>query len=381
MKVLHLTTHLNTGGITTYILRLAGPLKKRGVAISVLSSGGEYEEYFLEARVPVYKFPIKTKSELHPKIYLVLPQIAKLIKQEGIELLHAHTRVTQVMGYWLSKMTGIPLVTTCHGFYKRRLGRRILPAWGERAVAISELVGDQLRKDYRLPSARVKVINNGVNIEELDASFKRKDPIRAREHFGFRSDHIVIGVVSRLVRDKGHEYLIESISELKSELPMLRLLIVGEGRDKGLFQQTVEKFSLNEYVHFVGNLRDVTLALAAMDIFAFPAIWREGFGLSIIEAMTCRKPVIVSNIWALNTLIRNGETGILVEPKNVASLNEAIRNLLLDKDLYASLVKNARATVEEFFSVERMADEISELYFEFAAKKADSAESRVNVMP
>lgn len=364
MNVLHLTTHLNTGGITTYIYRLAPSLRKFDIDLQVLSSGGEWTEAFQKEGISTYEFDIRTKSELHPKIYWAIPSIIRLIRKKKIDLLHAHTRITQVMAFWVRRFTGIPVVTTCHGFYKQRLGRRLLPAWGDRAIAISELVGDHLVNDFHVVEKKVRIIHNAVDIEKLDEAFKQHDPRQSRKKFGFPEDALVVGVVARLVRDKGQEYLIRAIHALKDKFPKIRLLIVGEGRDRSLFEDEVKSLKMESYVHFSGNMTDVTRALAAVDVFAFPAIWREGFGLSIIEAMTCRLPVIVSNIWALNALIQSGITGILVEPKKVDVLAEAIERFLVDPVYRSQIGNQGRARVEELFCINRMAQDIAKVYQE-----------------
>ena len=101
-----------------------------------------------------------------------------------------------------------------------------------------------------------------------------------------------------------------------------------------------------------------------MDVFVLPATWREGFGLSIAEAMTCEKPVIVTNIWALNTLIQDRKNGILVEPKNVAALAEAIRMMLVDVGFRQKIGNAGRKTAEERFSLDRMIRELLSVYEE-----------------
>jgi glycosyltransferase involved in cell wall biosynthesis len=123
---------------------------------------------------------------------------------------------------------------------------------------------------------------------------------------------------------------------------------------------------MEDRVVFTGSLTDVIRPLAAMDIFALPAIWREGFGLSIVEAMACRKPVIVSNIWALNSLIQNNVTGILIEPKQAEPLAAAIATLLREPETRKRIGESARAVVEEHFTVGRMAAEIAAIYASFA---------------
>lgn len=362
MKILHLTTHLNVGGITTYILRLIKPLKKLGVETLVLSSGGNCSQQFTELGAKVFELPIRTKNELNPKLYFHLPAVQRLIREHQIDLLHAHTRITQVMAFWLHQTTGIDYVTTCHGYYKRRLGRRILPAWGKCAIAISQGVADHLVRDFHLAAEQIQIIHNGVDLEDLDLAYARHNLRDVKASYGFKPDDPVIGVVARLVADKGHEYLIRSIPLLLSHFPSLRLLIVGDGPHRSFLEKLVTELGIQSHVVFTGNIQDVTHPLSAMDIFALPATWREGFGLSIVEAMACHKPVIVSNIWSLNTLIQDGVTGILIPPKAIDPLVGSIRRLLECPEERTRMSETGRAMVDKLFSISRMAEEIQQAY-------------------
>ncbi|MBI3306759.1 MAG: glycosyltransferase family 4 protein [Candidatus Omnitrophica bacterium] len=362
MNVLHLTTHINIGGITTYIVRLAEPLRRLGINLSVLSSGGGCTAAFQEKGVPVYELPIRTKSELHPKLYFAIPKIIRLIREQKIDLIHAHTRITQVQAFWISCFTGIPVVTTCHGFYKRRLGRRVLPAWGDCVIAISDGVADHLREDFGIPQEKIRIIYNAVDIEYLEEASARFRPEEIKSSYGFGRYDLVVGVVARLVADKGHEYLIHAIASLVDKIPNIRLLIVGDGRERLHLEQIVAQLGIKDSVVFTGNVDDITHPLAAVDVFALPAIWREGFGLSIVEAMACGIPVIVTNIWSLNTLIQNGITGMLVAPKSSDALADAIQTLLGNQELRQNMVKQARIMVKKLFTLQRMAEEMAEVY-------------------
>lgn len=383
MKVLHLTTHLNSGGITNYILSLIKPLRELDCEISVLSGGGEMVPAFLEQATPMYQLPIKTKSELNPKIYWALPKIIQTIRENKIDLLHAHTRVTMVMAYWIQRKIGIPVVTTCHGFYKRRLGRRLIPAWGDLAIAISHPVGDHLKRDFKVPPIKIRIINNGVNLLEIDSIYHTIDCREEKRKFGFLETDMVVGVVARLVMDKGHEYLIRAMAELIKMFPNIRLLIVGDGNYRHHLENLVAELRIGPYVVFTGNLssRDVVRALGATDIFALPATWREGFGLSIVEAMACCKPVIVTNIWALNALVQNDKTGILIEPKQVAPLIESISRLVMDSEARLRIGKSAREMTEKFFSIPRMAEEIKQAYGELVIQKNPDGSPKTTLTP
>lgn len=365
VKVLHLTTHLNVGGITTYIYLLGKAVDRTQCEISVLSSGGGMTHEFQEAGIQTYEFPIKTKSELSPKIYLALPKVIQLIREKKIDLIHAHTRVTQVMAWWIEKLTGIPYVTTCHGFYKRRLGRRLLPAWGSRVIAISTPVEDNLTGLFQVPKNQVQTIFNAIDINSLESRRNNQDVSAIRDQYGIKSDTFVIGLVARIVEDKGHEYLVRAFNDLvrKHKLPA-KLLIVGEGPFEYKVRRLVHELDLDSFVVFTGNLTDVTVALSVTNIFVLPAIWREGFGLSIVEAMALKIPVIVTNIWALNALVHDRDNGLLIPPKDIRALAKAIQELMDNRQFAKFIGMNGYETVRKEFAIDRMAQQMVKLYQE-----------------
>lgn len=364
MKILHLATHLNRGGISNYIFLVGSELIKRGHQIFVVSNGGEMEDEFREKGFILKNLTIRTKSELSPKIYLALPRLIGFIKKEKIDLIHAHTRVTQVMSQWASWFAGIPFLSTAHGFYKRRLGRRIFPAWGTRIVAISDPVAAELEEVFRISHERIKVVYNGVDLEDLLRRYQSYDRSTVRMEFGLPTNAKVIGITARLVPDKGHEYLIRAVKRLGAELEDLNLLIVGDGRNREYLESLSKDLGISEHVRFTGNMRDISKPLKAMDVFALPAVWREGFGLSIAEAMACQKPIIATNIWALNTLIQNGINGLLIEPRNVDALVDAVRLVLTNREVSETMARAGQKTAQEKFSLDRMVNEITSVYEE-----------------
>ena len=130
MNVLFLTTHFNTGGITSYILTLGDALVQAGHKVVVVSGGGDCESMLEKAGIRHVRANIRTKSEIHPKLLFSLSLINNLIAGEEIQIIHAQTRVTQVLAAWVSRMSGVKTVTTCHGFFKPRWFRKVFPCWG-----------------------------------------------------------------------------------------------------------------------------------------------------------------------------------------------------------------------------------------------------------
>lgn len=362
-RVLHLTTHLNIGGITSYIKLLTKEMQKMPYEFYVVSSGGSQEAALKENGVRCTSMNIRTKSELSPKLYFALPKLIRLIREEKIDLIHAHTRVTQVLAWWLRRLTGIHYVSTCHGFYKTRIGRRLLPAWGDHVIAISKPVEGSLIVDFRVPKSRVSTIFNAIDINDLVTRYHNKNPDVIRQELNLPKGNKVIGIVARVVQDKGHEYFLRAANKLIStSFPDIKILIVGDGPYLNNTKKLVKKLGLNSSVRFLGNIDDITYALSVIDIFVLPAVWREGFGLSIIEAMAVSKPVIVTNIWALNELVHNRVNGLLVEPRNVDELANAMHELLSDQQLYMKVSVNGTEMVKQEFSISQMAKRVDSLY-------------------
>ncbi len=362
MNVLHMTTHLQMGGISIYILRLAKFLKPHGVQTHVFSSGGALTAQLEEEGARVYERPVRTKNMLHPKLYLQLPYLVRLVRTQKIDLIHAHTRVMQTLAACLSRLTGVPVITTCHGFYHPKLGRLLFPAWGHCAIAISHLVQDHLEKDLHVPKDRIRMIHNGVDAEGLKREYQRFQTGEIKKKLGFSEKDPVVGIIARLVKDKGHEYVLRAVKLLEKEYPSLKLIIAGDGPNRAALESLTAELELEEKVRFTGTVTDIAEFLSAMDLFTLPATWREGFGLSIIEAMACGKPVIVTNIWALSVLVQHEITGLLVEPKDEKALAAAIHRLLTEPEFARRLAENGRQTALKLFTMDRMAHEIYAVY-------------------
>ena len=127
MNILFLTTHLNAGGITSYLLTLTKGFSEKGHGVYIVSSGGNQQNDFVALGARCVVLNIKAKSELDLRIYFALGFLKKYIRDNHIDVLHGHTRITQVMARILRNLTGVPYVTTCHGFFKPRFFRKIFP--------------------------------------------------------------------------------------------------------------------------------------------------------------------------------------------------------------------------------------------------------------
>lgn len=359
MNILYIANHLNTGGITSYLLTLVSGLKKRGHNIYIASSGGVKLPRFIEKGVNFVRIPIKTKQELSPKIILSMIKLYGIIKKNNIGLIHSHSRTTQVLGCLLSKTTGVTHIFTCHGFFKRRPLRRIFPCWGRKVIAISQQVKEHLINDFGVPRDDIILIHNGIDVKKFEPHSAEKKE-QARFKLGL-SKGAVIGIVARLSDVKGHAYLIEAFKNVLEKTPDAQLLIAGEGKMKDELVSLTQRLGIGKSVYFIPEVEDTNDVLSAIDVFVMPSL-KEGLGLALMEAMACGLPVVGSDIGGIRSLIKNRESGLLVKTADAFGLSEAISELLQNPEEAKSFGAKARAFINENFSDSAMALETERVY-------------------
>ncbi|MBD3425768.1 MAG: glycosyltransferase [Candidatus Omnitrophica bacterium] len=363
MKVLLLTTHLNTGGVAMYTANLARYLKKEGVDVQVASSGGEVLPRLEDPSIEHNTLDIRTKNEFGIKVWKAAPSLARIISSGGFDIVHTQTRVTHVLACLVRHLRETNHVTTCHGFYNsRRIGRRIFPCWGDRVIAISKSVRQHLLEDFNIDRDKIEMVYNGIELDK----YLRTDPGNAKsvlkDRIGLSKDAFVVGSVARLSPVKGQGYLIEAFAKAQAKRPGMRLLLVGEGPDEKMLREKARREGLKDKVLFAsGRQMSLEEYLSVMDVFCLASI-SEGLGLSLMEAMASGRACIASDVGGLSELIQTGKNGLLVPSRDVDALSEAVTTLALDERQRLSLSRNARKKALEEFGIEKSVRKTIEVY-------------------
>ncbi len=368
MKILLLTTHLDFGGISIYCISLAKALKERGHDVIIASGGGALLPELEKIGVQHIYINIRTKSEFSPLVLKAFLKLERTLGPDKPHIIHAHTRVTQVLAFMIYKKMGISYVSTCHGFFRPHLGRKLFGFWGKKVVAISEAVREHLVNDLKVKKEDIYLIHNGIDIKKFEGPVTEKEKKAYKSRIGLK-DGPVIGIIARLSPVKGHRFLLAAMKDVLKKQPQAQLLIIGDGPSKKELIELVFELGLSSCVFMEESTIDTRLALSVMDIFVLPSI-QEGLGLSAMEAMVAGKPVIGSNVGGVYSLIKDGQTGLLVPPKDALALSGAILKLLDDKELAGRMVKSARKLIEDKFSLEQMVKKIESLYLEVVEKDA-----------
>ncbi len=366
MNVLMLTTHFNIGGITTYILTVSRYLVRMGCRVTVVSSGGQMVDRLKAQGVDHITVNIRTKSFLSPKVLLALPRLRKIIIEKQIHVIHAHTRVTQVMACVLSKFTSCVYVSTCHGFYRRKLGRRIFPCWGDGIIAISSTVRDHAVNDHRVAQEKVHTVRNGVDIEQFMPVSEHEKQVLRRE-FGLTSGKLV-GMVSRLCAVKGQHIAVEAMAMIVRAVPDAHLVLIGSGRFEKELREMVERIGLVLSVHFFDRIAQSGKVFPVFDCYLMPSL-EEGLGLALMEAQASGLPVVASRVGGMVDLIDDGRTGLFVEPNDPKQLADAVVRILTDPEFARALGIRAREFIEREGSADEMTKKIADIYQQLTGRR------------
>lgn len=360
MKILYITTHLNKGGITRYLFSLAVGLKQNGHTIIIASSGGELQEEFIKNGLRCISIPIRTKKEISPKAIISYFILKKMISKEPVDIIHAHTRVTQVLAFFLAKKFNAPLVTTCHGFFKPRWHRRAFPCWGDKTIAISSQVKDHLINDFRMKEEDIYLIHNGIELNK-SRSYSLEELERLKNRMSISKGCVVVGTVARFSTVKGLDYFIKAMPYVLKENKDTVFLLIGYGPEEKNLKMIAKDLGVEDKIIFFKPSEDSYEYIPVIDIFVMPSI-QEGLGISILEAQANKIPVIASNVGGIPDIIEDNVTGILFEPKNELAMSRAILRLIKDKDLALRIKNRAYEKIVKDFSLERMVLETENVY-------------------
>ena len=191
-------------------------------------------------------------------------------------------------------------------------------------------------------------------------------------------DIIQIGMVKRLEEIYGPKYLIQAIAILKSMLiesgkkslsEKIRLLIVGGGSQYKELRLLSQELGISDIVRFTGSVShsDVPKYLSEIDIFCAPSIL-ESFGVAVIEASACGIPVVASNVGGLPEVVRDNETGFLVEPKNPMKIAEKLYKLVIDEELRKEMGNKGRDFVKRYYDWDDNVKLMEKVYIDLISK-------------
>jgi glycosyltransferase involved in cell wall biosynthesis len=351
------------GGVTYVAGNLARYLHDRGHQIFFLLGG---KSVFLRPKLTNFGFPgfeLRMQAPLgerNPVISLsvflllfpiTLLQVIGLLLRYRIHVINIHFPEQWCLYLALSgRLLRTVLVTSIHGADVFRNGTLSgkLPWPIKLILRASSLIvapSQQCRKYLvnALPdvAGRTRFIHNGVDLDRFDKSPQQIPEQRCGRY---------ILCVSACKQQKALDVLIDAFKIVSESLPSFNLVVVGDGPLRQELEALTDSLNLKQRIQFLGyqTAAQVANLLHGCELFVLPSRF-ETFGIAVLEAMACRKPVVATTAGGIPEIIKNSQNGILVEPDDPAALAEAMLLLLKDPGLQQTIAKNGRATVETKF--------------------------------
>jgi glycosyltransferase involved in cell wall biosynthesis len=292
-------------------------------------------------------------------------RLSRLIKQVRPDVIHAHDPHGVAMAALALSMSGVrtprelpPLVAA------RRVDFHIkgnaLSRWKysqvDRFICASNAIRAMVIADG-IPADRVVTVHEGIDLGHVAAA----PPADLHADLWLPHQAPIVGNVAALVPHKGQRHLIEAAALVVKEVPDARFVIAGEGELRAALERQIKERRLEKHVFLAGFRPDILSVHKAFDIFVMSSV-TEGLGTSLLDAMACGKPVVATTAGGMPEVVADGETGLLVPPRDDAAMAAAVVRLLRDQRLRTAMGAAGERRVREMFSAERMVQDTLAVY-------------------
>lgn len=379
MRVAHIIKVTRISGAERHLLILLGGLRERGVdarLIMLVERGRPMDDMTAAAQeraIPLTRLTIRSHYDAP-----LLWRLRRTLRAISPDIVHTHLIHADMYGYVAAKLARAgAVISSRHNDdqfrYRPRWRRLNRQLWRrlDAGIAISDAVANFAEAIEGAPREKLHIVRYGMDYRWLSDDTIERARHNLRAELGLPPDTPLLGMVCRLVQQKGVPYSLEALRRIQSDFPQAQLVIIGDGEKAGELRQLATALGLAERVHWLSWRADAAELMTALDVLLAPSLW-EGFGLVVLEAMARRVPVIASRVSALPEVVVHGETGILIESRDVDGLAQAIARLLSDRALrkYMGLLGTAR--LEEHFSAGRMVAETIKVYEAVLAQRRKS---------
>jgi len=370
--VLHLLPTLSLGGAELFVLRLARAAAvtpgAAAMAVAAMHRGGPVEARLRQAGVPVRVLGIQRASVRRPwaaarDARRLVTGATRLARELGADLIQTHLDDADWLGAAVARRLGLPLVLTFHS-------TRLLPEGRDEASLRARLRRHLQRRLWRRAGALVAVGREveaillaapGVRPEQVhripsaiaEPCQEPREALR-RRHAALLGPGPHLMSVGRLVRNKGHDLVLQAVARLRPRWPGLRLWIAGEGPERAALEAQAAELGLGGAVQLLGAREDVPDLLALADLYLSGSRW-EGLGLAAAEAQAAGLPVVAFAVGGLRDVVAHERSGLLVPDGDEAALAAAAGELLADPARRRAMAAAGREQARPFLVQEVLA--------------------------
>jgi glycosyltransferase involved in cell wall biosynthesis len=360
MAIAHVLSSFGQGGQERVAVDLARLQRAAGHEVMAISIApgpeGPVSTAFRAAGVVVET--IAKRPRVDPSLPV---RLAACLRRHRVDVVHTHNPHALIYGAPAAWLANAVVVHSKHGMNpdrQRRLWlRRAAATLVDAYVTVTPTLAKKALEQGDCDSACLHVVPNGIDVVRF-----APDPVRRRairEELGIPADVWVVGTVGRLAPEKDQALLIDAMAPLLGA--RRRLVIVGDGADGAALRARIAGIPGREYVHMLGERKDVESILASLDAFALTSR-TEGLPLVLLEAMATGLPVLSTAVGGIPDLLEDGVTGFLVPAGQRAPLTDRLASLSTDGALSRRVGAAGRQEVLERHAVDRMAKDYEALY-------------------
>jgi glycosyltransferase involved in cell wall biosynthesis len=245
-----------------------------------------------------------------------------------------------------------------------RLVDRLLLPFTDAVIANAAAVRHFYMTSERVPAYKIALIRNGIDLNVFQPRPKQE----ARARLGIPLHAKVVGGAGRLDLQKGFSILVEAMQEVLRKHPETLLVIAGDGPERPALEAQAARLGFGGQVRLLGHAADMAGFMSAIDVFALSSLW-EGLPHVVMEAMACERPVVAARIGGVGELVKDGETGLLVQPRSPTALARAIIRLFDQPDALIQMGRSARLVAQRDFDFMKMVRQTEELYLSLMERR------------
>jgi glycosyltransferase involved in cell wall biosynthesis len=313
----------------------------------------------------------------------VLPwgRFLRMLREERIEVLHAHMFGSNFWGSLVGRAGGVPVVVAHeHSWsfvgeaWRNAVDRQVIARLADTIVAVSEADAALMRSVQRIPASKISVIRNGIADPVVTA-----EPAETRASLGLAADTPVIAAVASIRPEKRLDRLVHAAAIVRRQVPEARVVVAGDGyRDEvERLHRLVHELGLEETVLFLGQRDDAGNVMVASDVGTITSD-REGIPLALLEFMALERPVVATAVaGGVPEIIEDGVTGVLVRDLSAEAFAEALVDVLRrPREEREAMGRRARALQQRAFSFDAFTAAVVDLYERLLDRKRRRSPAR-----
>lgn len=362
-RICMLLPKIHVGGAEVQVLNLVKHLDRSRFSVSLCSlipgnAGMEKEA----TRYVDDMYCIGFKWRRFP---LSFAKLIGYLKHGRFDILHAHLPMADSIGRIAGRIARVPVImTTEHGQYlwKNRSHlwlERMLNRITDMRICVSRDVLEIRNRREWTPMRKLTHIPNGIDTDLFKE--RKKGRAAVMGEFGWHPDDSLIVSVGRLVREKNYPLLLEAVSLLRTRLPNVRCLLVGDGKCREEIEQRAIALDLGGNMCMAGSRNDVPSILEAANLFVMSSD-NEGLPVALLEAMAAGKAIVATSVGGIPDAIRDGENGLLVPPGDAPALASVMERAIMDGELARSIGRAAAEDAGRDFHIRRTSAQVMHVY-------------------